>query len=122
MRPHTENDQVEDKLDDASENGSGARAHLILNYLKKCYEGLNEDVTRHTVLLLGWEWKGGACESSFGLALPVLDAPTDSTDIGVDIVSLDFTSEVIGGVGVRYGLYSGTCSGVYGDAPKFSAE
>ena len=39
----------------------------------------------------------------------LLDAPTDLTDVGVDIISQDLTSEVIDGVGIRSGLYSGTC-------------
>jgi hypothetical protein len=54
------------------------------------------------------------CESSFGL-VSLLDAPTDLTEAQV------FTSEVID-VGIRFGLYFGTCPDVYTDVPKFSAE
>ena len=70
------------------------------------------NVPRPTVLWLWarhWEWRGRACESSFGLAFR-LDAPT---------VSHDLPSEVTDGVGERYGLHSGTCPD---DVPKFSAE
>ena len=42
------------------------------------------------------------CESSFGLAF--LDAPTDLTGVGVDIISQDFSSEVIAAVGIRLGV------------------
>ena len=53
-----------------------------------------------------------ACESTFGLAF-LLDVST---------VSHDFTFEAIDCVGIRDGLYSGTCPDAYTDLPKFSAE
>lgn len=43
------------------------------------------------------------------------------TDVGLDIILQDLTSEVNDGVAIGFGLYSGGTLDVYIDAPEFSA-